>query len=124
MVHRERRSELLETTLKTLAERTFHGLLPYSASFTETKFEASDVIRVGEQFYVVCDSSWRIFRVSHSLPLLSSSSQAIGPDSSFVPPEGEDSGFEVSAHDALRVRTTYTDSERGACGRRPWRFGG
>ena len=89
-----------KTTLKTIADRPIAGLLTYEAGSTESKFEASDVIRVGEDFLAICDSSWSILRVSDSLPVLSHANRLIAHDDSFVPPEGEDSGFEAIMHDA------------------------
>ena len=82
-----------KTTLKTIADRPIAGLLTYEAGSTESKFEASDVIRVGEDFLAICDSSWSILRVSDSLPVLSHANRLIGHDDSFVPPEGEDSAL-------------------------------
>lgn len=89
-----------KTTLKTIADRPIAGLLTYEAGSTESKFEASDVIRVGESFLSICDSSWSILKVSDSLPVLSHENRLIKHDASFVPPEGEDSGFEAIMHDA------------------------
>jgi hypothetical protein len=86
-----------KSTLKTIADRTVTGLLEFSAH--EPKFEASDVIRVGERFLVVCDSSWDILSIDEHLPLLSSRNEVLKPDASFSPPD-EDSGFEVIIHDA------------------------
>ena len=37
----------------------------------EAKFEASDVVRIGEHFYSICDSSWAVLRVHESLPMRS-----------------------------------------------------
>ena len=76
-----------KTTLKTIADRPIAGLLTYEAGSTESKFEASDVIRVGEDFLAICDSSWSILRVSDSLPVLSHANRLIGHDDAFVPPE-------------------------------------
>ena len=89
-----------KTTLKGIFDRAIAGLLTYEAAAGESKFEASDVIRVGEEFITVCDSSWSILKVSESLPLLSHENRLIQPDPSFVPPEGEDSGYEAVMHDA------------------------
>jgi len=57
------------------------------------------VIRVGEHFYVVCDSSWAILKLSDSLPLLSHDNEVLHHDASFEPPSDEDSGFEAIIHD-------------------------
>ena len=89
-----------KTSLKTIADRAIYGLLPFAATVEESKFEASDVVRVGEEFYVVCDSSWGILKLSESLPLLSHANSLISHDGSFTPPEKEDSGFEAIMHDA------------------------
>ena len=85
-------------TLKRITDRTIYGLLRYEATSGESKFEASDVIRVGEHFYVVCDSSWSILKLSDELPLLSRENELIRHDASFAPPP-EDSGFEAIIHD-------------------------
>ena len=89
-----------KTTLKAIADRPIAGLLTYDESAGESKFEASDVIRVGESFISICDSSWSILKVSDSLPVLSHENRLIRHDASLVPPEGEDSGFEAIMHDA------------------------
>ena len=89
-----------KTTLKNVADRAIYGLLPFAATAGESKFEASDVVRVGQEFYVVCDSSWSILKLSESLPLLSSGNSLIRHDASFTPPSDEDSGFEAIIHDA------------------------
>jgi len=109
-------------TLKAVADRTISGLLPYSSSSGISKFEASDVIRLGDKFYAVCDSSWSIVRLSHSLPLLSSDNTAIDPVKTFVPPDNEDSGFEALVHDATDqsgssfyvVRESLVHPEKGS----------
>ena len=84
-----------KSTLKRVVDRPISGLLTYSAVAGEKKFEASDVIRVDEDFYVVCDSSWSILKFSDKLPLLSAEHRVIRHDESFAPPEKEDSGFEA-----------------------------
>lgn len=84
-----------KTTLKSVVDQTIYGQLTYKASFGEKKFEASDVIRVGEHFLVVCDSSYAILNLSESLPLLSPKNSLVRHDSSFEPPDAEDSGFEA-----------------------------
>ena len=89
-----------KTTLKRVLDRTIAGSLTYEAAAGETKFEASDVIRVGEEFLSVCDSSWSILKLSEQLPLLSHENRLIHYDDSFTPPEKEDSGFEAIMHDA------------------------
>ena len=88
-----------KSTLKSIAERTIYGLLRYDATAGETRFEASDVIRVDDHFYVVCDSSWSILKISDGLPLLSRDNQLIRHDASFQPPSHQDSGFEAIIHD-------------------------
>ena len=89
-----------KTTMKNVADRAIYGLLPFATTAGESKFEASDVVRVGEHFYVVCDSSWSILKLSESLPLLSGDNSLIRHDASFTPPSKEDSGFEAIIHDA------------------------
>lgn len=86
-------------TLKRITDRTIYSLLRYDATGDESKFEASDVIRVGDYFYVVCDPSWSILKLSDSLPLLSKENELIRHDASFVPPAKQDSGFEAIIHD-------------------------
>jgi len=100
-----------KTTLKTVVERTVSGMLEYTKSSAESKFEASDVIRVGDKFFVVCDSSWSILRLDHSLPLLSSDNEAILPGPSFTPPDEDDSGFEAIMHDATSAGDFYVIRE-------------
>ena len=51
-----------KVTLKPVVDAPIAGLLPRSELLGARKFEASDVIRLGEYFYAVCDSSWSIFR--------------------------------------------------------------
>ena len=85
-----------KTTLKTIADRPIAGLLTYEAGSTESKFEASDVIRVGEDFLAICDSSWSILRVSDSLPVLSHANRLIGHDDAFVPPEVSSPGLTLT----------------------------
>lgn len=87
------------TTLKRITDRAIYGLLRYDASAGESKFEASDVLRLGEYYYVVCDSSWSILKVSDSLPLLSHENVLVRHDASFEPPAKQDSGFEAIIHD-------------------------
>ena len=100
-----------KTTLKRVADRTVTGLLEWSAH--EPKFEASDVIKVGEKFLVVCDSSWDILSIDERLPLLSPKNEVLKPDASFSPAGGfeEDSGFEVLIHDASAPGDFYVMRE-------------
>lgn len=100
-----------KTTLKAVVDRTIAGLLTYEAASGESKFEASDVIRVGENFISVCDSSWSILKLSQSLPLLSHENRLIKHDASFVPTDGQDSGFEAIMHDASREGDYYVVRE-------------
>ena len=92
-----------KTTLKRVADRTVTGLLEWSAH--EPKFEASDVIKVGEKFLVVCDSSWDILGVDERMPLLSPKNAVIKPAA--PPPDADDSGFEVMIHDATAPGDFY-----------------
>jgi len=110
-----------KVTLKRIVDRTVSGLLQFSSH--EPKFEASDVVRVGEQFYVVCDSSWSILRLDERLPLLSHDNQALHPDASFAlaQDEKEESGFEVLMHDktsgafyVIRESVEHEEHETGA----------
>lgn len=96
-----------KATLKAIVDRTIAGLLTYEVASGESKFEASDVIRVGESFISVCDSSWSILKLSHTLPLLSREHQLIKHDASFTPPDDEDSGFEAIMHDASSSTDDY-----------------
>ena len=67
---------------------------------------------MGEQYYVVCDSSWDILRLDERLPLLSSKNEVLSPDpASFSIPAGEDSGFEVIMHDASSPADFYVFRE-------------
>jgi hypothetical protein len=95
-------------TLKRIVDRTVAGLLEFSAH--EPKFEASDVIRVEDKFYVVCDSSWDILSIDERMPLLSPKNEVIKPDASFSPPD-EDSGFEVIIHDGSAPGDFYVVRE-------------
>jgi hypothetical protein len=97
-----------KVTLKRIVDRAVSGLLDWSSH--EAKFEASDVIRVGGQYYVVCDSSWAIFRLDERLPLLSGANEALHPDASFAPPK-DDSGFEVIIKDATSEEDFYVIRE-------------
>ena len=87
-----------KVTLKSVLDRAIYGLFAPGDTIGESKFEASDVIRVGEQFYVVCDSSWSILRLSESLEMLSHANTLVRADDAFVLPEG-DSSFEAIIHD-------------------------
>ena len=91
-----------KTTLKRIADRAIYGMLTYASTVGESKFEASDVTRVGETFYVVCDSSWSILKLDERLPMLSSANKLVDlvPSDVFTPPDEEDSGFEAIMHDA------------------------
>ena len=94
-------------TLKTIVDRAIAGLLTFEAGSGESKFEASDVIRVGTHFFSVCDSSWSVLKFSESLPLLSHENRLIKPDSSFTPPDAGDSGFEAIMNDASSSGEDY-----------------
>lgn len=98
-----------KVTLKRIVDRTVAGLLEFA--WHEKKFEASDVIRVGKKLFVVCDSSWSIMRFDERLPLLSAENVPIRPDASFLPPEGEDSGFEAILHDSTSPTDFYVIRE-------------
>ena len=98
-----------KATLKRLVDRPVVGLLPYNQGGLEAKYEASDVIRVGEEFLVVCDSSWKILKISDSLPLLAHENVAIGPDSSFTPDADDESGFEAIMHDVTSMAVSGDD---------------
>ena len=80
-----------KTTLKTVADRVIYGMLTYSATVGKSKLEASDVARVDDTFYVVCDSSWSILRLAEDLPMLSSANEVVdlAPGDAFTPPDGE-----------------------------------
>ncbi|CAE7785986.1 unnamed protein product, partial [Symbiodinium microadriaticum] len=61
----------------------------------QKKFEASDVIVVGDYFYAICDNSWAIERISTQLTPYSAYNVQVGdPDR-----ESEDSGYEAIFHD-------------------------
>lgn len=84
-------------TMKAVHDSPVASLFEYASLKGEAKFEASDVVRVGEHFYSICDSSWAVLRVHESLPMRSSLNAHIGdPQHGFD--EGE-SGFEGIFHD-------------------------
>lgn len=84
-------------TLKSVHDAPVASLLTYAELKGERKFEASDVIRLGEYFYAICDSSWAILRVHETQPLRSKLNAHLGsPTRGFA--EGE-SGFEGIFYD-------------------------
>jgi len=57
--------------VKAVHDSPVASLFEYSTLKGEAKFEASDVVRIGEHFYSICDSSWAVLRVHESLPMRS-----------------------------------------------------
>ena len=83
--------------VKAVHDSPVASLFEYSTLKGEAKFEASDVVRIGEHFYSICDSSWAVLRVHESLPMRSKLNAHMGdPQHGFA--EGE-SGFEGIFHD-------------------------
>jgi hypothetical protein len=83
------------TSLKTDFETSIFGLLEDVKG--QFKFEASDVILVDNEFYIVCDSSWMVTKASNNLPILSTSNIQIEADPDYV--KDEDSQFEAIFYD-------------------------
>jgi hypothetical protein len=83
-----------KTTLKTAFD------MPFAALFEDTrgqkKFEASDVIQVGDYMYAICDNSWAISRFHKSLTPFDPANIQIG-DPNRDPLE--ESGYEAIFHD-------------------------
>jgi len=73
--------------------------MPFAALFKDCrgqkKFEASDVIKVGDDFYAVCDSSWAISKFGSALLPFAETNVQIG-DPERV--KNEDSGYEGIVH--------------------------
>mmetsp|Transcript_34838 Transcript_34838/g.107001 ORF Transcript_34838/g.107001 Transcript_34838/m.107001 type:complete len:424 (-) Transcript_34838:76-1347(-) len=85
-------------TMKAVHDSPVASLFEYADLKGEAKFEASDVVKIGDYFYTICDSSWAIIRVHDSLPMRSVMNSHVGdPQHGFD--EGE-SGFEGIFHDA------------------------
>ena len=74
-------------TLKTAVDRPVTSLLQTGALAGERKFEASDVIKMDDYLYIVCDSSWAILRVHETMPHLSPVNIQIGQ------PQHDDAGL-------------------------------
>ena len=73
--------------------------MPFSALFKDNRgqkrFEASDVIKVGDELYAVCDSSWAISKFGSSLlPFAETNLQIGDPDRE----ADEESGYEGIVH--------------------------
>ena len=84
-------------TLKSVHDAPVASLLTYAELKGERKFEASDVIKLGDYFYAICDSSWAILRVHETQPLRSTQNSHVGsPQHGYA--EGE-SGFEGIFYD-------------------------
>ena len=92
-----RRPRYRDSTLKTIHDAPVASLLTFEELKGEKKFEASDVIKLGEYFYAICDSSWAILKVHETQPLRSERNFHVGsPQHGYA--EGE-SGFEGIFHD-------------------------
>ena len=96
-----------KVTLKPVVDAPIAGLLPRSELLGARKFEASDVIRLGEYFYAVCDSSWSVFRVHETLPPLSPLNRQLRSAALETWAGDEESGFEGLLHDSST--TTHDD---------------
>ena len=93
----DRRPRYRDATLKTIHDAPVASLLTYDELKGERKFEASDVIHLGDYFYAICDSSWAVLRIHESQPLRSELNQHVGsPTMGYA--EGE-SGFEGILYD-------------------------
>jgi hypothetical protein len=82
-----------KTTLKTAYEGSFIALMKDTKH--QKKFEASDVIRVDDYFYAICDNSWAIERITDHLTPYSSNNVQVGDPER----EKDDSGYEAIFHD-------------------------
>eukprot|EP00916_Digyalum_oweni_P014945 GHVL01024428.1.p1 GENE.GHVL01024428.1~~GHVL01024428.1.p1 ORF type:complete len:408 (+),score=72.87 GHVL01024428.1:1047-2270(+) len=97
------KNDFTSKTLKLAYELTFPAL--FLDSKGEKKFEASDVIKVGDHFYAVCDNSWALMRFGEPLsPFLKDNVQIGDPHM-----KKEDSGWEAlmyipETHNFLVVR--------------------
>jgi hypothetical protein len=113
--------------VKAVHDSPVASLFEYSTLKGEAKFEASDVVRIGEHFYSICDSSWAVLRVHESLPMRSKLNAHMGdPQHGFA--EGE-SGFEGIFHDKTQdgmyvVREAVDISGASAASLRHRRDGG
>ena len=85
-------SDFTKMTLKTAYDQTFTSLIADPRG--QTKFEASDVIIVDNNFYAICDNSWSIQVIGrHFIPLDKSSYQIGYPEI--------DSDFESIVYDNI-----------------------
>ena len=82
-----------KTTLKAAYEESFIALMKDTKR--QKKFEASDIVVVGDFFYAVCDNSWAIERISTQLTPFSSQNTQVGDPKR----EKDDSGYEAIFHD-------------------------
>ena len=122
-----RRPRYRDSTLKTIHDAPVASLLTFEELKGEKKFEASDVIKLGEYFYAICDSSWAILKVHETQPLRSERNFHVGsPQHGYA--EGE-SGFEGIFHDptggglflvreSVDISGDYVDDDDVAAARR------
>mmetsp|Transcript_48488 Transcript_48488/g.113491 ORF Transcript_48488/g.113491 Transcript_48488/m.113491 type:complete len:399 (+) Transcript_48488:62-1258(+) len=83
-----------KTTVKTAFEQSFFGLMRDQKG--EQKFEASDVIKIDEDwYYAIADSSWAIHKFRSDLRAFSADNILIGNPRR----EESDSGYEAIFHD-------------------------
>merc|ERR1712216_1097744 len=87
--------DFTKTTLNLLGEQKFAGML--TNVHNSHKFEGSDVVRIGDFYYVVFDSLWAIGKFAMNFPFYSSINQLITTPSHDVL---EDSGFEAIVYNA------------------------
>jgi hypothetical protein len=81
--------------LKLAHEDTFAALLKDRKE--QYKFEASDVVIVGTDYYAVCDSSWALSKIGETMTPFSATNVQIGtPDR-----ESEDSAYEALVYDDM-----------------------
>eukprot|EP00551_Chaetoceros_affinis_P011121 CAMPEP_0203667452 /NCGR_PEP_ID=MMETSP0090-20130426/4285_1 /ASSEMBLY_ACC=CAM_ASM_001088 /TAXON_ID=426623 /ORGANISM="Chaetoceros affinis, Strain CCMP159" /LENGTH=590 /DNA_ID=CAMNT_0050531621 /DNA_START=26 /DNA_END=1798 /DNA_ORIENTATION=+ len=79
-------------TVKKIFELPLAGL--FKDTKGEKKFEASSIVKVGDNFYAVCDNSWALSKIDASLTPFSSGNVLIGDPNR----EEEDSGYEAIFH--------------------------
>ena len=82
-----------KVTLKLANEMTMAGLFPDLKG--ERKFEASDVIRVGNHYLVVYDNLYQIGKINQQLDFHSSANELLNSN----PERSGDSGFEAIVYD-------------------------
>ena len=98
-----------KTTLQLLGDQKFAGML--TNVHDSRKFEGSDVVKIGEFYYVVFDSLWAIGKFAMNFPFYSSINQLITTPAHHVL---EESGFEgIVYNDATDTIFLVTESVEG-----------